>query len=68
MAKMEQLELGVHRAQLASDVARLVDKYRAIFEWDVPEIDERCAETLIITAIRQALDGIEQALPGATPL
>ncbi|WP_305806670.1 hypothetical protein [Stenotrophomonas sp. YIM B06876] len=67
MAKMEQLELDAHRAQLALDVEGLIDKYRAIFEWDVPDIDEGCADKLIIAAIRQALDRIEQAPPGATP-
>lgn len=67
MAKLAQLELSAHRAQLASDVESLVDKYRAIFEWDVPDIDEGCADALIVDAIRQALNRIEQALPGATP-
>lgn len=40
MAKLEQLELDAHRARLASDLKALVDKYRAIFGWDVPDIDE----------------------------
>ena len=66
MAKMEQLELDAHRAQLARDVAGLVDKYRAIFEWDVPEIDEGAADRLILAAVRQTLDHMEQALPGAS--
>ena len=66
MAKMEQLELDAHRARLVRDVAALVDKYRAIFEWDVPEIDEGAADRLILAAVRQALDNLEQALPGAS--
>jgi hypothetical protein len=45
----------------------LVDKYLAIAEWDVPEINEPLAVALIITAIRQALDRVEQALPAAAP-
>ena len=66
MAKMEQLEMDAHHAQLARDVASLVDKYRAIFEWDVPEINEGAADRLILAAVRQALDSMEQALPGAS--
>lgn len=66
MAKMEQLELDAHRTQLVRDVAALVDKYRAIFEWDVPEIDEGAADRLILAAMRQALDNLEQALSGAS--
>jgi hypothetical protein len=65
MAPMEQIELDAHRAQLNADVQDLVEKYRSIFEWDVPAIDEALSDRLILAAIRQALDGIEQALPGA---
>ena len=50
MAKMEQLEMDAHRTQLVHDVAALVDKYRTIFEWDVPEIDEGAADRLILAA------------------
>lgn len=64
MPKIEQLELEAHRAQLEEDVNDLVEKYRAIFGWDVPEVDEALSERLILAAIRQALDGLEKKLPG----
>ena len=64
MAQLEQLELDAHREQLTVDVKGLIEKYRAIFEWDVPEIDEALSDRLILSAIRQALDGVEKALPG----
>ena len=64
MAKMERIELERYREQLTVDVKSLVDKYLSIFEWDIPEIDEGAAEKLILGAIRQALDGVEQSLPG----
>ena len=60
---LERVELEAHREQLEADVRRLVDKYLAIAEWDVPEIDEPLASRLIITAVRQALDRVEKALP-----
>jgi hypothetical protein len=59
MSKLELLDLAAHRAQLEADVKRLIDKYLAIAEWDVPEIDEPLANRLIIAAIRQALDSVE---------
>ena len=62
---LERLELEAHRAQLEADVRRLLEKYLAIAEWDVPEIDEPLASRLIITAVRQALDRVERALPNA---
>ncbi len=64
MPKPEQLELEAHREQLEADVRRLVDKYLAIAEWDVPEIDEPLAIRLIVAAIRQTLDSVEQVAPG----
>lgn len=67
MAKVEQLEVDAHREQLEADVRQLVDKYLAISEWDVPGIDEPLANRLIIAAIRQTLDRLEQALPKSPP-
>lgn len=52
----------MHREQLISDVKALVERYRSIFEWDVPDIDELLADRLILVAIRDALDGIEKTL------
>lgn len=74
MGRIEEFELDAHRAQLRSDIGRLVDKYRAIFGWDVPEVDEGLSERLIVTAMRQALDDLEQrevpgrSAPAATPV
>ena len=62
MAKMELLELEAHREQLAADVKQMVEKYRSIFGWDVPDIDVPFSDKLIIAAIRQALDDVENAL------
>lgn len=64
MAKIEQLELNAQREQLNADVGKMVEKYRSIFEWDVPDIDQALADRLIVAAIRQALDEIENVLPG----
>ena len=44
---------------------RLIDKYLAIAEWDVPGIDEPLANRLIVAAIRQALDGVEKGVPAS---
>ena len=67
MADIERLEMEAHRAQLTSDVKRLVEKYRAIFDWDVPEVDEACSDRLILQALRQALDDIEAEASAGRP-
>ncbi len=63
MQSPERLELEEHREQLETDVRRMIEKYLAIAEWDVPELDESLASGLIVAAIRQALGRIEKALP-----
>ena len=64
MKKIENLELDAHRAQISADVQHLVEKYRSIFEWDVPEVNQALSDQLILGAIRLAIDEVEQALPG----
>lgn len=60
MGEIEQIEMDRHRAQLAAEVRRLVEKFRAIFDWDVPDVDQKAADALILIEIRKALDDIEQ--------
>ena len=67
MAKIEQLEMDAQRAQLAGDVKALVEKYRAIFDWDVPEVDEALSDQLILKALRQALDDVEAESSSGSP-
>lgn len=64
MENMEQLELEGHRDDIIADVKKLVEKYRAIFDWDVPDIDQGVADKLILQEIRKGLDDIEKELLG----
>ena len=59
---IEQIELDAHRSQIIADVKSLVEKYRSIFDWDIPEIDQNRADKLILAAIRECLDEIERDL------
>lgn len=62
MAQIEELELAAHRSDIIKDVNDLIEKYRTIFEWDVPDIDERLTNTLILNEVRKALDDIQNKL------
>ena len=64
MAKIEEKELEGHRDQIIADVKELVEKYCAIFDWDVPDIDQTVADKLILTEVRKALNEIEHKLLG----
>lgn len=65
MENMEQLELDAHRGEIVKDMHSLVEKYRTIFDWDIPEIDQHVADQLILTAMHQVLDEIATQLAGA---
>lgn len=60
MASIEQKELEAHRDDIIADVKKLVEKYRAIFDWDVPDIDQAAADRLILGEVRNALDELEK--------
>lgn len=62
MADIEKIEMQRHREQLRGDVQKLVEKYRAIFDWDVPDIDQNAADRLILAETRAALEEIERQL------
>jgi hypothetical protein len=62
VGEIEQKELDGHRAEIIADVAKLVEKYRAIFDWDVPDIDQYAADKLILVEMRKALDDVEKTL------
>ena len=62
MARIEKMELEAQREKLTTEVKHLVEKYRSIFQWDVPDIDVAASDKLILGAIRHALDAIEKSL------
>ncbi|OZB35775.1 MAG: hypothetical protein B7X35_07930 [Halothiobacillus sp. 14-56-357] len=64
MSSIEEIELEHHRAQILHDMRALVEKYRAIFDWDVPGVNQAKADRLIVQALRDALDKVASDLPG----
>ncbi|OZB74593.1 MAG: hypothetical protein B7X37_05190 [Halothiobacillus sp. 14-55-98] len=65
MSTIEDIELEHHRAQMLHDMRALVEKYRAIFDWDVPGVNQAEADRLIIQALRDALSDVASDLPSA---
>jgi hypothetical protein len=62
--RIEQKELESHRDEIIADVKKMVEKYRKIFDWDVPDIDQGVADKLIVLEVRTALDELEHKLLG----
>lgn len=64
MSKLEQIELDKYRDDIIADVETLVEKYRSIFGWDVPDIDQAHADKIILAQMQKALHDIESRLIG----
>lgn len=62
MAKIEEIELEAYRGRIIGDVKHLVEKYRAIFDWNVPDIDQNLADRLILAAMRKAIEDVSREL------
>ena len=62
MPKLEQFEIEAHRGEIVRDVRRLVEKYRAVFDWDVPDIDQAAADRLILTEVVTAVNALKDEL------
>ncbi len=60
MPRMEKIELQRHRSEIVADLTKLIEHWRAVFDWDVPEIDQAYADNLIVTEVRAALDQIKR--------
>ena len=51
MARIERVELERRRSEIGADVKRLIERYRAIFDWDVPDIDQPYADKIILVEV-----------------
>ena len=62
LPKIEQIEIEAHRDAIDRDVRHLVEKYRAIFDWDVPDVDQTAADTLILSEVALAVEVLKRDL------
>ncbi len=62
MKEIEQLELKAYRAEMTMDLEELFNKYRRIFCWDIPDIDQKSTDKLILAAMHAVLDEIPAKL------
>ncbi|MFZ6692495.1 hypothetical protein ACO0K1_11985 [Undibacterium sp. SXout20W] len=62
MSKIEELELQAYKNNITSDVAALLDKYRAIFTWNIPEVDIHYVEKLVLDEIAKTVEQLTSDL------
>jgi len=60
MSKMQEIEIERYHDRIKKDVHHLIERYREIMAWDIPENDPVEADRLIFSAVHAALNEIEQ--------
>ncbi len=60
MSDIQKTELARYHNEMVDDVKSLVEKYRRIMDWDIPENDSGRANSLVIEALKEVIADIEQ--------
>ena len=61
MSDIQNIEIERYQGNIVKDLRHLIEKYREIMAWDVPENDPVEADRLIFEAIQSGLAEIEKA-------
>ncbi len=61
MTDIQNIEIERYHDKIVKDLRHVIEKYREIMAWDVPENDPVEADRLIFQAIHTALAEIEQS-------
>ncbi|WP_350433154.1 hypothetical protein ABIS04_08395 [Shewanella sp. H8] len=61
MSDVQNIEIERYQDNITEDIRKVVEKYREIMAWDVPENDTVEADRLILKAIHSAIAGIEKS-------
>ena len=59
MSQMQEIEINRYHGRIVKDLHHLIERYREIMAWDVPENDPIEADRLIFNAVHVALSEIE---------
>jgi len=59
MSKIQEIEINRYHGRIEKDMRHLIEHYREIMAWDVPENDPVEADRLIFKAIHESLSKIE---------
>ena len=59
MSQIQEIEINRYHARIVKDMRHLIERYREIMAWDIPENDPVEADKLIFIAVQTALEEIE---------
>jgi predicted nuclease of restriction endonuclease-like RecB superfamily len=61
MSQMQEIEINRYYNRIVKNMSHLIERYREIMAWDIPENDPVEADKLIFKAIHNALEELEKA-------
>jgi len=60
MSQMQEIEINRYHNRIVKDMSHLIERYREIMAWDVPENDPVEADKLIFKAVHEVLEELEK--------
>jgi len=60
MSQMQEIEINRYHDRIVKDMDHLIERYRKIMAWDVPENDPIEADKLIFKALYSALEELKK--------
>lgn len=61
MSQEQNIEINRYHDRINKDIYHLIERYREIMAWDIPENDPVEADRLIFNAVQTALDKMKEA-------
>ena len=61
MSQMEDRELLARKKEIALDMTAVLEKYRAIFSWDIPEVNIAAVDQVVLKEMALALKQLSQS-------
>lgn len=59
MSQMQEIEINRYHDRIVKDMRHLIERYREIMAWDIPENDPDEADRLIFKAVHAVLNELE---------
>ena len=60
MSKIQEIEIKKYHNRIVKDVNHLIERYREIMAWDIPDNDPQEADKLIFEAVKVAIKECER--------
>ena len=59
---LEKIEIEKRKDAIKQKIVKVFEKNMTIFDWDIPEVNERTSANLIFETMQEAMDNLKQKI------